>query len=150
MEPTVTICESPYATFDLGEKIARELRGGEAILLFGGLGAGKTLLTKGILHGLDYDIDEVTSPSFALVNLYKTTRFDVYHIDLWRLDRAEDVAMAVGLDEIYENERAIVIIEWAERLGKFRFSRGVIRVSIEGGGDEIRRMLVENALTSAA
>ena len=65
-ETEVYICETPQATFDLGEKFGERLRGGEIVLLSGGLGAGKTLFTKGILHALDYDVDEVTSPSFTL------------------------------------------------------------------------------------
>ncbi len=109
------ICESPEETFDLGEKLGESMQGGEMILLSGGLGAGKTLLTKGILYALDYEVDEVTSPSFTLVNLYKA-KFDVYHIDFWRLDENSDVAFAVGLDEILEDEAAVVIIQWAERL----------------------------------
>ncbi len=150
MEPSLIICKSPDETFALGEKIARSLHGGEAVLLFGGLGAGKTLLTKGILHGLSYDIDEVTSPSFTLVNHYRTELLDVYHIDLWRLDARQDVATAVGLDEIFENDHAVAIIEWAERLGDFRFPFGEIRVTIDGDGDENRRITVANALTLAA
>jgi tRNA threonylcarbamoyladenosine biosynthesis protein TsaE len=90
------ICETPQDTFDLGETLGASLNGGEIILLSGGLGAGKTLFTKGILHALDFDVDEVTSPSFTLVNLYRA-KFDVYHIDFWRLDKVEDVAGAVGL-----------------------------------------------------
>ena len=69
-----------------------------------GLGAGKTLFTKGILNALDFDIDEVTSPSFTLVNLYKTEKFNVYHIDLWRLDEGTDMPFADGLDDILEDE----------------------------------------------
>ena len=109
--------ETPEETFDLGEKLGESLQGGEVILLSGGLGAGKTLFTKGILYALDFDIDEVTSPSFTLVNLYKA-KFDVYHIDFWRLDENSDVAFAVGLGEILEDETVIVIIEWSERLKK--------------------------------
>src|SRR4028119_2171429 len=119
------ICNSPEETFDAGEKIGESLRGGEMILLSGGLGAGKTLLTKGILYALEYDTDEVTSPSFTLVNLYKTEKFDVYHIDLWRIDENSDAAFAVGLSEIIENETAVVLIEWAERLRNFSFPENV-------------------------
>ncbi len=135
------ICSSPEDTFDLGEKLGETLGGGEIILLSGELGAGKTLFTKGILYALDFDIDEVTSPSFTLVNLYKA-KFDVYHIDFWRLDEISDVAFAVGLDEILEDETVIVIIEWSERLKKIAFPNKIIRVSIEGDGDEPRRIVV--------
>lgn len=137
------VCHSPAQTFALGEKIGASLSGGEVILLYGGLGAGKTLLTKGILHALGYDVDEVTSPSFTLVNLYKTASYDIYHIDLWRLDPAQDVWMAVGLDEILEDPRAITIIEWADRLGDLQFSNNAIRVMIEGDGDDPRSVRVE-------
>jgi len=131
------ICETPQATFDLGESLGDDLRGGEIILLSGGLGAGKTLFTKGVLYALDYDVREVTSPSFTLVNLYRA-KFDVYHIDFWRLDAVEDVAAAVGLGEILEDESAIVIAEWSERLKETAFANKIFRVLIEGDGDDAR------------
>ncbi|MEQ1605464.1 MAG: tRNA (adenosine(37)-N6)-threonylcarbamoyltransferase complex ATPase subunit type 1 TsaE [Pyrinomonadaceae bacterium] len=129
--------KTPEEMFSIGEDIAQGLNGGEVILLFGGLGAGKTLLTKGIMSGLDYDIDEVTSPSFTLVNLYETELFDVYHIDLWRLDAAINIAEAVGLNEILENERALTIIEWADRLGDTKLPN-TLKVCIDGDGDDPR------------
>ena len=135
------IANSPDETFEIAEKLGNSLSGGELILISGGLGAGKTLFTKGILEALDFDIDEVTSPSFTLVNLYNA-KFDVYHIDLWRLDEAADAAITVGLDEILEKDDAVIIIEWAERLKQNDFSARVIRVNIEGDGDEPRRILM--------
>ena len=135
MKNDLLISRSPEETFDRGEELGKTLKAGDAVLLRGGLGAGKTLFTKGILSGLGFDIDEVTSPSFTLVNLYKTESADVFHIDLWRLEEGRNNAFAVGLDEIFENERAIVIIEWAERLGEFRFPGSVIEIAIEGDGD---------------
>jgi tRNA threonylcarbamoyladenosine biosynthesis protein TsaE len=134
------VCISPEETFTLGEKLGESLRGGEAILLLGGLGAGKTLFTKGVLNALEFDIDEVTSPSFTLVNLYRTEKFDVYHIDFWRIDENSDVAFAVGLNEIFEDETAVVIIEWAERLQNFSFPSEVFDVKIEGDGDDARKI----------
>ena len=139
----VYICETPQDTFDLGEKIGESLRGGEMLLLEGGLGAGKTLLTKGILYALDFDVDEVTSPSFTLVNLYRTEKFDVYHLDLWRIDERSDAAAAVGLGEIVEDETAVVIVEWSERLGKFSFPEKTFRITIEGDGDDARRIVID-------
>lgn len=132
------ICETPQDTFDLGEKIGASLRGGELILLKGGLGAGKTLLTKGILYALNFDVDEVTSPSFTLVNLYKTERFDVFHIDLWRIDERADAGAAVGLSEVLEDQTAVTIIEWSERLRNFSFPEIVFEIEIEGDGDDVR------------
>ena len=137
------LCETPQETFELGEKIGEALVGGEMLLFSGGLGAGKTLLTKGILSALDFDVDEVTSPSFTLVNLYKTEKFDVYHIDLWRIDENADAAAAVGLSEILEDEKAVAIIEWSERLKKFSFPEKTFRITIEGDGDDARRILID-------
>jgi tRNA threonylcarbamoyladenosine biosynthesis protein TsaE len=128
---------TPEETFAIGERLAAELQAGDVVLLKGGLGAGKTLLTKGIVGSLGFDVDDVTSPSFALVNLYRTDRFDVYHIDLWRVE--SDAAFAVGLDDILEEKKAVVIIEWAERLSADRFfDRRVFEINISGDGDEPR------------
>ena len=135
------ISNSPDETFAIGQRLGAELKGGEVVLLTGGLGAGKTLFTKGILDAVGYDVDEVTSPSFALVNLYKTERFDVYHIDLWRTQTSDDVAFSVGLPEILEDESAVVIVEWADRLGKYPLEGKVYRVNILGDGDEPRQIL---------
>jgi tRNA threonylcarbamoyladenosine biosynthesis protein TsaE len=135
------ISSSPEATFELGEALGAELRPRDVVLLTGGLGAGKTLLTKGILNALEYDIDEVTSPSFTLVNLYKTHDLNVYHIDLWRSGEG-DAAFSVGLDEILEDESGVVIIEWAEKLGDIYLDRPVYRIDLEGDGDEPRRITI--------
>ncbi|MEP7149663.1 MAG: tRNA (adenosine(37)-N6)-threonylcarbamoyltransferase complex ATPase subunit type 1 TsaE [Acidobacteriota bacterium] len=136
-----SISNSPDETFELGAELGAELRGGEVILLTGGLGAGKTLLTKGILSSLEFDVDEVTSPSFTLVNLYKTETFNVYHIDLWRSD-SNDPAFSVGLEEILEDDKGIVIIEWAEKLANFIFGSVVYRIDMAGDGDEPRQIML--------
>ena len=139
------ISRSADETFALGEKLGLGLTGGEVILLTGGLGAGKTLFTKGILSAVGYDIDEVTSPSFALVNLYKAEQFDVYHIDLWRTRAGDDAAFAVGLDEIVQDPTAVVVIEWAERLGRFEFDRTLYNIEITGDGEDPRKIDIERA-----
>ncbi len=143
MDKRKFVCASPEDTFELGERLGEQLEGGEILLLSGGLGAGKTLFTKGILYALDYDTREVTSPSFTLVNLYRA-KFDVYHIDFWRLDNVENVAAAVGLSEILEDETAIVIAEWSERLKETAFTNKIIRVSIEGDGGEPRKITISD------
>lgn len=136
-------CQTPDDTFGLGERLGADLKPGDVLLLKGDLGAGKTLLTKGILNALDFDIDEVTSPSFTLVNLYRTPAVDVYHIDLWRLDENSDVASAVGLDEIIGEESNVVIIEWSEKLRDFSHSRRIIEIAISGDGDDPRTIRVQ-------
>lgn len=142
------ISKTPCETFTIGEKLGASLVCGDVVLLFGGLGAGKTLLAKGILQAFQFDVDEVTSPSFTLVNRYETASFDVYHIDLWRLNGKIDAAAAVGLDDILETKNAVTIIEWADRLGDFSSSNTATRVMIEGDGDEPRKILVEHKNTN--
>ena len=138
---------SPETTFGLGEKIGGDLSAGDVVLLDGGLGAGKTLLAKGILSVLGYDVDEVTSPSFTLVNLYKTGTFDVYHIDLWRLDGSVDPVEAVGLDEIIESDNAVTIIEWADRLGDRFLSMNPLTINIAGDGEDPRQITIKRRKT---
>lgn len=145
-----SICKTPDKTFALGEQIGASLIAGDVVLLYGGLGAGKTLLTKGIVNALDFDVDEVTSPSFTLVNLYKTPKFDVYHIDLWRLDASHDAAAAVGLDEILEADHAVAIIEWADRLGDYQFANPTIKIELTGDGDEPRTIAISRTSNSKA
>lgn len=135
---------SPEETFAVGEQLGSVIAAGDVILLRGGLGAGKTLFTKGVMNALEFDIDEVTSPSFSLVNLYRTERLNVYHIDLWRLDERSDPAFAIGLDDILDDPAAAVIIEWAERLRGGEFTaNNVIEIDIEGDGDDARHISVK-------
>lgn len=128
-------------TFDLGVEIGRDLSGGEILLLNGSLGAGKTVLAKGIGHALGIDEEDVTSPSFTLVNPHQG-RLLLYHIDLYRLDEGVSAAHAVDLDEILTDEKAVVIIEWAERMGKYPLPDGAWRISISGDGDAPRHISV--------
>ena len=137
-------CETPDDTFALGERIGAQIQAGDVLMLRGGLGAGKTLLTKGILNALDFDIDEVTSPSFTLVNLYRTPTVDVYHIDLWRLSENSDVASAVGLEEILADENNVAIIEWSEKLRSFSNTGRIIEISISGDGDDPRTIDIKS------
>jgi tRNA threonylcarbamoyladenosine biosynthesis protein TsaE len=133
------VCKTQEETLELGAKFGETLHGGEVVLLFGGLGAGKTLLTKGILNALNYNSDEVTSPSFSLVNRYDA-KFTVYHIDLWRIEN--NAEFAVGLDEILEEEKSIVIIEWSERLKNIDFHKKTFRIEIQGDGDNPRSIKI--------
>ena len=138
------VCGSAAETFELGERIGRELAGGEIILLDGVLGAGKTMLVKGIARAQDIDEEEVTSPSFTLVNPHYG-RLLLYHIDLYRLDEGASAAHAVDLDEILTDEKAVVLIEWAERLGRYPLPENVWRMSIAGDGDEPRTISIAKA-----
>lgn len=136
------VSHSEAETFDLGIRLGEQLSGGEVILLNGALGAGKTVLVKGIAQSLGIDEEEVTSPSFTLVNPHQG-RLLLYHIDLYRLDEGASAAHAVDLDEILTDEQAVIVIEWAERLGRYPLPENVRRISILGDGDDPRTILIE-------
>ena len=133
---------NPEETFDAGRRAGERLAGGEILLLSGALGAGKTVFVKGLAAGLGLDPAEVSSPSFTLVNRHDEGRLLLYHIDLYRLDEGASAAHAVDLDELLSDERAVIVIEWAERMGNYPLPSPVFRVSIEGDGEEPRRIRI--------
>jgi tRNA threonylcarbamoyladenosine biosynthesis protein TsaE len=135
------VSKNERETFDHGARIGAALSGGEIILLDGPLGAGKTVLVKGIAHALGLKEEDVTSPSFTLVNPHQG-RLLLYHIDLFRLEAGAAAAHAVDLDEILTDESAVVIIEWAERLGHYPLPANVWSISIAGDGDELRKISI--------
>jgi tRNA threonylcarbamoyladenosine biosynthesis protein TsaE len=128
-------------TFNLGKQIGVQLTGGEILLLNGPLGAGKTVFVKGLAAALGIDPEEVTSPSFTLVNPY-TGRLPLFHIDLYRLDEGVSAAHAVDLEELLNNEQAIVVIEWADRMRDYPLPTNVWRVAITGDGEEPRKISI--------
>lgn len=136
-------------TFALGARVGARLAGGETLLLNGPLGAGKTVFVKGLASGLGIDVDEVNSPSFTLVNRYDGGRLALYHLDLYRLPQGAAAAHAVDLDELLSEERAVIVIEWAERMGNYRLPPPVWRVSIAGDGEEPRSISMSLATPDA-
>lgn len=123
-------------TIELGRRIAATLPRRAVVLLIGNLGAGKTTLAKGIISGLGVgEVEDVTSPTFTLIHEYGEGR--VYHIDLYRLERAEEVA-TLGLDEIFDRE-AVVLIEWGERFPQL-LPEDRMEIRLEAVGDEGRRI----------
>ncbi|HTH99482.1 MAG TPA: tRNA (adenosine(37)-N6)-threonylcarbamoyltransferase complex ATPase subunit type 1 TsaE [Acidisoma sp.] len=102
------------ATERFARRIAALLQPGDAVLLSGPLGAGKSALARAILRALTEDPAlEVPSPSFTLVQTYETPRGLVHHYDLWRVEPGPDLG-ELGLDEAFED---ITLIEWPDRLG---------------------------------
>lgn len=101
-------------TLLLGEKLGKLLGAGDIVLLFGELGSGKTLLTRGIAKGLGLEPGEyVRSPSFTLVNEYRA-RLPIYHIDLYRMESFADIEN-LGLEEALFGA-GVTVVEWAEKL----------------------------------
>ena len=109
------ISHSPAETFDFGRQFASSLKKGDILALAGDLGAGKTHLVKGLASGLGVE-SEVTSPTFTLIHEYPGGRFPLYHVDLYRLDSAEEV-LKIGLDEYLESS-GVTVIEWADKFAE--------------------------------
>jgi len=138
------VSDSSHETFSFGEQVGARLSGGEIILLNGPLGAGKTVFVKGLASALGINPDDVTSPSFTLVNPY-AGRLPLFHIDLYRLDEGASAAHAVDLEELLSNEQAVIVIEWAHRLGQYQLPANVWRVDITGDGEEPRVISIYQA-----
>jgi len=141
--PTISgefVSHSAQATFDLAERIGAQLTARAVLLLSGDLGAGKTVFAKGLAAGLGIDPVEVTSPSFTLVNEY-AGRLRLYHIDLYRLDAG--ACRELGLEEIFADEQAVTVIEWAERLAEV--PADAIRIEIDYLSDDERRIRIAPA-----
>jgi tRNA threonylcarbamoyladenosine biosynthesis protein TsaE len=86
--------------------------------------------------------EDVTSPSFTLVNPYEG-RLRLYHIDLYRLDEGASAAHAVDLDELLADEKAVIVVEWAERMGNYPLPGNVWLITIEGDGESPRKISCE-------
>ena len=141
--PTKTIVTSSEAeTTAIGRELASGLSAGSVVLLFGDLGAGKTAFVRGLAEGLGIPAEEVSSPTFTIMQEYRGGRLPLYHVDLYRLDDPREVE-DLGLDEIADG--AVLAIEWAEKLRDVQ--NGAIGVRITHGDGELRTIAFTNLPT---
>lgn len=133
-----TVTHSADETIALGQKIGRLLKGGEVIAYRGGLGAGKTTITRGICVGMGLE-DEVTSPTFALVNEYHGDRLTLYHFDMYRITSAEDLEAAGFFD--FMNSESVIAAEWSENITD-ELPDDTIFIDIERIDDDTREITV--------
>ena len=104
---------SPQALEAFGAQVAQVLGAGEAVCLFGRLGAGKSTLARGLVRALTRPDQDVPSPTFTLMQTYQGADFPLAHFDLYRLKRPEE-AFEIGLDEALDV--GAVVVEWSDRL----------------------------------
>lgn len=138
-----TVSEGPDETEALGRALSSELRGGEIILLRGHLGAGKSVLARGVALGL-HASEWKGSPTFTLINEYETLPA-MYHADLYRLTQAE--VEDLGLEE-YARPDSVLLVEWPERDYDFLVSLAAseaIDVNIAYAGPERRSISIARA-----
>jgi len=133
------LAASEADTERLGKLLAEVLPTGTVVALVGTLGAGKTRLVQATAAALGVPRDQVTSPTFVLVNEYLGGRLPVYHFDAYRL-RDEDEFNALGPEEYFEGG-GITFVEWADRVERC-LPRECLRIEIEVTGDQSRRFTI--------
>ena len=135
---------SEQATIEAGRALGSRLSAGDVLLLYGDLGSGKTAFVRGLAQGLGAAEDDISSPTFTLIQEYHGGRLTLFHADLYRLTPTE--AADIGLDEIGEN--GVLAIEWADRLERPPLPAMVIRIDVSG--DTARRIVVSGDKATSA
>ncbi len=123
-------------TEELGLKLSGKLKGNEIIAFYGGMGMGKTTFIRGLMKGLNAE-DEVSSPTFAIVNEYDG-KYKVYHFDMYRVQSEEDLESTGFYDYI---DNGILLIEWSENVEEF-IPESAIKITIKQGRAENERIIL--------
>ena len=133
---------SPMDTEKIGKNLAKTLKGNEIIALYGDLGVGKTAFTRGIADYFGMK-NQVSSPTFAIVNEYTTDKFNLYHFDMYRITSFEDLESTGFFDYMGNN---VLIIEWSENIENYLL-KDIIKVTInkinsESDNNEDQRIII--------
>ena len=134
------IASSEAETEKIGEQFAKRLKPGTIVALMGGMGMGKTAITRGIARGLGFS-GRVTSPTYAIVNEYPSD-IPLFHFDLFRLGDADEL-YDIGFEEYLERD-GVLVIEWFERAREI--CTPDFTVTLEKIGDNSREITIEEAL----
>jgi tRNA threonylcarbamoyladenosine biosynthesis protein TsaE len=124
-------------TFELGRTLGTQLQSGEIVLLEGPLGIGKTVFARGIAAGLGIATDQVCSPSYTLIQEYTDGRLTMYHVDLYRIEAADEIT-TLGFDELLQSG-GVVVVEWGERLPA-SYKRDALTIRLHDIGEASRRI----------
>jgi tRNA threonylcarbamoyladenosine biosynthesis protein TsaE len=136
IEPAATLrLDDAAATVRAGERLAALVQGGDAIALIGDLGAGKTTLVTGLVAALGGGA--AASPTFSLVNEYPGGRLIVWHVDLYRIERAAELP-ELGLDDVIGDPRGLCVIEWADKFAVLPADHLRLELAhVEAGGRQL-------------
>ncbi len=136
---TTYISHSPEETEKIGFRLGSLLSGGEVIAYRGGLGMGKTCITRGLAEGLGFK-GEVTSPTFALINEYIGGRLPLYHFDMYRISSWEDLYSTGFFD--YQEQGGVIAAEWSENIEN-ALPQNTITVTFKRINDTEREITIE-------
>ena len=131
--------ESAAETIALGEEIGRKLSPGAVVALNGGLGAGKTWLSKGIAKALGFGGD-VVSPTFTIINIY-AGKVPIYHFDCYRLNSNADLEN-IGYEEYFYG-KGVTLVEWAEKIAGL-LPENSVYIDIKTKGENSREFQIKN------
>ncbi|MCQ2468525.1 MAG: tRNA (adenosine(37)-N6)-threonylcarbamoyltransferase complex ATPase subunit type 1 TsaE [Ruminococcus sp.] len=140
------ITNSPQETIAAAEKLGSLLKKGDMIAYKGGLGAGKTTFTRGLAVGLGLG-DNVTSPTFALVNEYRGDDLTLYHFDMYRISSEEDLESTGFYDYPFEDN--VAAVEWSENIADF-LPKNTIYITINRLSELEREIIIEDGGRFAA
>ncbi len=132
------VTRSELETSAAGRDLAPYLSAGSVVLLFGDLGAGKTAFVRGLAEGLGVEPEEVSSPTFTIVQEYRGGRLPLFHADLYRLNDAREIE-ELGLDDVTAG--GVLAIEWADKLPQP--PPNAVHVTFAHAGDTERTVTVE-------
>lgn len=128
----------------IGRQIAATLRGGDCVLLYGDLGAGKTALVKAMAEYFGVAENRITSPTFTLLNLYKIKNSEIKnlaHIDTYRLENEKEL-IEIGVEDYLGEQSTITFIEWPEKLKELLKNKKIIKIILKQVDNDKREITV--------
>jgi len=134
------ITHNEEETIREGEKFGRTLGSGAVVALYGGLGVGKTVFTRGLAAGLGLSIN-ISSPTFTIVNEYPG-EVPLFHFDMYRLESEKEL-FDIGWDD-YLDRGGVCVVEWSEKVPD-AFPPDTVTVKLENLGGDKRRIEIGNA-----
>lgn len=134
------ITQSAKETQEFAKEFAKKIRSGTILTLYGDLGSGKTTFTQGLAEGLGVK-ERIISPTFIIVRNYESKNF--YHIDLYRIETEKDLE-GLGVEDILNDKKNFVVIEWAEKLGDLLPDRR-IDIRFEHVDENKRRIIIHGS-----